>query len=109
MTHSIQTKTTTAVVNRANLPAPAGQSCPSRSWDRVLTVPRGINICPPETANLSFGRRAGHVYSIPKDGRTRQEYFDKNMPVVNERLFLAGVRLGRLLNVIFDETKELPF
>ena len=48
-------------------------------------------------------------YAIPKDGRLGQDYFDKNIPVVNERLSMAGVRLAALLNVVFDETKELPF
>ena len=35
--------------------------------------------------------------------------FDKNIPVIERRLSMAGVRLAALLNVIFDETKELPF
>ena len=34
--------------------------------------------------------------------------FDKNIPVIERRLSMAGVRLAVLLNVIFDETKELP-
>jgi hypothetical protein len=46
---------------------------------------------------------------VPKNGRLGQDYLDKNIPVVNERLTVAGVRLAALLNVIFDETKELPF
>ncbi len=50
-----------------------------------------------------------NAYPIPKDGRLGQDYFDKNIPVVNERLAMAGARLAALLNVIFDETKELPF
>ncbi len=50
-----------------------------------------------------------NAYAIPKDGRLGQDYFDKNIPVVNERLSVAGVRLAALLNVIFDESKELPF
>jgi len=29
--------------------------------------------------------------------------------VIERRLSVAGVRLAALLNVIFDETKELPF
>ena len=46
---------------------------------------------------------------MPKDGQLGQDYFDKNLPVVNNRLSIAGVWLAALLNVIFDETKELPF
>ena len=44
-----------------------------------------------------------------KDGRLGQDYLDKNIPVVNERLTMAGVRLAALLNAVFDDTKELPF
>ncbi len=50
-----------------------------------------------------------NAYDVPKDGRLGQDYFDKNIPVVERRLSVAGVRLAALLNVIFDETKELPF
>ena len=50
-----------------------------------------------------------NAYAIPKDGRLGQDYFDKNIPVVNERLTMAGVRLAALLNAVFDENKELPF
>ncbi len=50
-----------------------------------------------------------NAYAIPKDGRLGQDYLDKNIPVVNDRLSVAGVRLAALLNVIFDEMKELPF
>ena len=49
-----------------------------------------------------------NAYAIPKDGRLGQDYFDKNIPVIERRLSMAGVRLAALLNVIFDETKELP-
>ncbi len=50
-----------------------------------------------------------NAYDVPKDERLGQDYFDKNIRVVNDRLSIAGVRLAALLNVIFDETKELPF
>ena len=46
---------------------------------------------------------------MPKSGQLGQDYFGKNIPVVNERLSMPGVRLAALLNVIFDDTKELPF
>lgn len=35
--------------------------------------------------------------------------FDKNIPVIERRLSMAGVRLAALLNAVFDETRELPF
>ena len=50
-----------------------------------------------------------NAYDVPKDGQLGQDYFDKNISVVNDRLSMAGVRLAALLNVIFDETQELPF
>ena len=49
-----------------------------------------------------------NAYDVPKNGRLGQDYFDKNIPVVNDRLSMAGVRLSALLNAVFDETKELP-
>ena len=60
-------------------------------------------------ANESHRLAHSNAYDIPKDGQLGQDYFDKNIPVVNDRLSVAGVRLALLLNVIFDETKELPF
>ena len=50
-----------------------------------------------------------NAYAVHTDGQLGQDYFDKNIPVVNERLSMASVRLAALLSVIFDETKELPF
>ncbi len=35
---------------------------------------------------------------MPKDGALGQAYFDKNLPVVEERLKMAGVRLAAILN-----------
>ena len=42
-------------------------------------------------------------------GRDGQEHLHKTFPVVNDRLSMVGVRLAAPLNVIFDETMELPF
>ena len=50
-----------------------------------------------------------NAYDVPKDGRLGQDYLDKNIPVIERRLSVAGVRLAALLNAVFDETKELPF
>ena len=49
-----------------------------------------------------------NAYDVPKDGRLGQDYFDKNILVIERRLSMAGVRLAALLNAIFDETKALP-
>ena len=45
---------------------------------------------------------------VTKDGRLGQDYLDMNIPVVNDRLTIAGVRLAALLIAVFDETKKLP-
>ena len=63
---------------------------------------------PVDWATESYQLAISNAYDVPKDGRLGQDYFDKNIPVVNDRLSIAGVRLALLLNVIFDETKELP-
>ena len=60
-------------------------------------------------ASESYLLARSNAYAVPKDGRLGQDYFDKNIRVVSNRLSVAGVRLALLLNVIFDETKELPF
>jgi len=39
---------------------------------------------------------------LPDDGKLGQEYFEGCIPVVNERLSMAGVRLATRLNGIFD-------
>ncbi len=59
-------------------------------------------------ATESYQLARSNAYPIPKDGRIGQEYLDKNIPVIERRLSVAGVRLALLLNVIFDETKDLP-
>ncbi len=50
-----------------------------------------------------------HAYAVPKDGQIGQAYFNRNMPVVNEQLAKAGMRLAALLNAIFDDSTELDF
>ncbi len=59
-------------------------------------------------ATESHKLAVSNAYDVPKDGRIGQDYFDKNILVVERRLSVAGVRLAALLNMIFDETKELP-
>ena len=64
---------------------------------------------PAAWATESYLLARSNAYDVPKDGQLGQDYFDKNIPVIERRLSVAGVRLAALLNVIFDETKELPF
>lgn len=55
----------------------------------------------PEWATESYHLALSHAYAIPKDGKLGQEYFDHNIPIVNERLKLAGVHLADTLNEVF--------
>ena len=59
-------------------------------------------------ATESHKLAVSNAYDVPKDGRLGQDYLDKNIPVVNDRLSMAGVRLAVLLNAVFDKTKGLP-
>ena len=60
-------------------------------------------------ATESYLLARSNAYAIPKDGRIGQDYFDMNIPVVDQRLSMASVRLAALLNAIFDESHALPF
>ena len=62
-----------------------------------------------EAAAESFKLAESNAYAIPADTELGQEYFERNIAVVEQRLAIAGVRLAAPLNAIFDETKELPF
>lgn len=53
---------------------------------------------PAEWANESWKLALSNAYDVPKDGQLRQAYYDKNLPVVEERLKMAGVRLAAVLN-----------
>jgi nuclease S1 len=53
-------------------------------------------------ANESYEMAMRFVYVLPDDGKLGQQYFDRSIPVVNERLSKAGVRLAARLNGIFD-------
>lgn len=53
-------------------------------------------------ADESYDRAKRFVYVLPDDGKLGQEYFDRCIPVVDERLSMAGVRLATRLNGIFD-------
>jgi hypothetical protein len=58
---------------------------------------------PSAWATESYRLAISHAYEIPKDGQLGQEYFDRCIPVVDQRLSMAGVRLAALLNGIFAE------
>lgn len=56
---------------------------------------------PPGWATESYRLALSHAYDIPKDGKLGQAYFDRNIPIVDERLKLAGVHLADTLNEVF--------
>ena len=39
-----------------------------------------------------------HVYVIPEDRKLGEGYYQANLPVVDQQLAKAGVRLAKLLN-----------
>lgn len=59
---------------------------------------------PARWADESYRLAVSNGYDIPKDGRIEQAYYDRNLPVVNERLQAAGVRLAAMLNAVFAPT-----
>ena len=56
----------------------------------------------PEWATESYRLALSDAYDIPKDGNLGQAYFDRSIPIVNERLKLAGVHLADTLNEVFE-------
>ena len=65
-----------------------------------------VNLDPAVWAAESFKLAEGNAYAIPGDGELGQDYFEKNIPVVEQQLAIAGVRLAEMLNAIFDEDQE---
>ena len=65
-----------------------------------------VNLDPATWAAESFNLAESNAYAIPGDGELGQEYFEKNIPVVEQRLGIAGVRLAGLLNEMFAEDNE---
>lgn len=63
---------------------------------------------PAEWATESFRLAVSNAYVVPTDGELGQAYFDRNLPVVEQRLSMAGIRLGALLNAIFGDGAALP-
>jgi hypothetical protein len=90
-----------------------------RTWQKYATDLRSriagkypaawARLDPSEWATESYKLAVSHAYVIPKDGQLGQAYFYQCGSVVEDRLTAAGVRLAALLNVIFDETEEMPF
>jgi hypothetical protein len=60
---------------------------------------------PAAWATESYKLAVSHAYAIPKDGQLGQEYFDRCIPVVDERLSQAGVRLADILNDVLRSAR----
>lgn len=60
------------------------------------------NMDPAAWASESFTLATTNAYPIPKDSQLGQEYYRKNLLVINQRLSMAGIRLAALLNRVFD-------
>ena len=63
---------------------------------------------PAEWATESWKLAISNAYDVPKDGQLGQAYFDKNLPVVEERLKMAGVRLAAVLNGTYQPVPGIP-
>ncbi len=57
---------------------------------------------PTQWATESRKLAVSNAYEVPSDGELAKDYFDRNIPVVEERLKMGGVRLATLLNEIFS-------
>ena len=55
---------------------------------------------PIDWANESYALAISHAYPIPADGMLGDDYFERNISIVQERLAMGGVRLATLLNGI---------
>jgi hypothetical protein len=56
---------------------------------------------PVDWANESHALAVSNAYKIPPSKRLGMAYYDKNSPVVDDRLLQAGLRLARILNEAF--------
>ena len=57
-------------------------------------------------ANESYKLALSHAYEIPTDRQLGPEYVQRNLPVIERRLKMAGVRLAALLNAVYATQPE---
>lgn len=69
-----------------------------RITDKQLTAWRQGR--PSEWATESYKLALSHAYKFPPDGVLGEEYLERNLPIVEKRLCIAGVRLAYVLNRI---------
>lgn len=68
---------------------------------------RAACLDPVHWAEESYRLALNHAYVVPEDKALGQAYFERNQPVVKERLELAGIRLAQLLNTVFEGPLKL--
>ena len=66
-----------------------------------------MNLDPTTWATESYKLAVSHAYAIPKGGRIGQDYFERSIPAVEQRLPIAGVRPAALPNAVSDEAAGL--
>lgn len=69
-------------------------------WRKVTDVSAWAT----ETYQLALN----YAYKVPKEGQIGKEYFDRCIPIVNEQLSVAGVRLAALLNSCLAAPTSAP-
>jgi hypothetical protein len=62
---------------------------------------------PVDWATGSLKLAYSNAYAIPKDGKLGDEYYGRNISVVNQRLAIAGLRLAAVLNDLYDPTEPV--
>lgn len=80
----------------------------SYDWGEIVRLLERTRLAAGDLAERSGGepaawaeechQRAAAAYAVPESLELGQDYFDRAMPVVEEQLALAGMRLARLLN-----------
>lgn len=77
---------------------------------RITTaqVQEWSNLDPAVWATESYRIACRGVQAVPKDKRIGQEYCDMALPLLEERLCMAGVRLALLLNDVFANPATQP-
>ena len=69
---------------------------------------RWTNGTPADWATESYQLAMSNAYAVPADGQLGQEYLERNLPVVEERLKVAGIRLAAVLNGAFALAETQP-
>ncbi len=64
-----------------------------------------LSLPPIEWANEGRALAESYVYQIPEGSTPSKEYHDQGIPIMEERLAIAGYRLAAMLNTIYNKGK----